>query len=105
MKPTMALAALLPAACAGAAGEEITEPADQPPFVAVLSPRRHFGPPAHRAGSGRAGPQLIEDLQRAVDVLRARADVGDERIAFEGYSYGGMPACWTPGTRCGSSLP
>ena len=34
--------------------------------------------------------QLIKDLQRAVDVLVARADVDPERIGFEGYSYGGI---------------
>ena len=34
--------------------------------------------------------QLIKDLQRAVDVLRARPDVDPTRIAFEGYSYGGI---------------
>ena len=33
--------------------------------------------------------QLIKDLQRAVDVLRARANVHDERIAYVGISYGG----------------
>lgn len=33
--------------------------------------------------------QLIKDLQRAVDVLRARANVDDERIAYMGISYGG----------------
>ena len=33
--------------------------------------------------------QLIKDLQRAVDVLRARANVDDERIAYFGISYGG----------------
>ncbi len=33
--------------------------------------------------------QLIKDLQRAVDVLRARANVDDERIAYLGISYGG----------------
>ena len=33
--------------------------------------------------------QLIRDLQRAVDVLRARANVDDERIAYLGISYGG----------------
>ena len=34
--------------------------------------------------------QLIKDLQRAVDVLRARPDVDHARIGFEGYSYGGI---------------
>jgi dienelactone hydrolase len=33
--------------------------------------------------------QLIKDLQRAVDVLRARANVDDDRIAYLGISYGG----------------
>ena len=33
--------------------------------------------------------QLIKDLQRAVDVLRAQANVDDERIAYHGTSYGG----------------
>jgi dienelactone hydrolase len=33
--------------------------------------------------------QLIKDLQRAVDVLRARPNVDDARIAYLGISYGG----------------
>ena len=33
--------------------------------------------------------QLIKDLQRAVDVLHARANVDDDRIAYSGLSYGG----------------
>src|SRR5688572_8462472 len=33
--------------------------------------------------------QLIKDLQRAVDVLRAQPNVDDERIAYLGISYGG----------------
>jgi hypothetical protein len=33
--------------------------------------------------------QLIKDLQRAVDVLRAHPDVDDARIAYVGVSYGG----------------
>ncbi|HYD52361.1 MAG TPA: alpha/beta fold hydrolase [Gemmatimonadaceae bacterium] len=33
--------------------------------------------------------QLIKDLQRAVDVLRARPNVDDDRIAYLGVSYGG----------------
>jgi uncharacterized protein len=34
--------------------------------------------------------QLMKDLQRAVDVLRAHPAVDPARIAFEGYSYGGI---------------
>lgn len=33
--------------------------------------------------------QLIKDLQRAVDVLRARPNVERDRIAYVGFSYGG----------------
>ena len=33
--------------------------------------------------------QLIKDLQRAVDVLRARPNVDSQRIAYVGVSYGG----------------
>ena len=33
--------------------------------------------------------QLIKDLQRAVDVLRAKVNVDDERIGYVGFSYGG----------------
>ena len=33
--------------------------------------------------------QLMKDLQRAVDVLRARVNVDDARIAYIGVSYGG----------------
>jgi uncharacterized protein len=33
--------------------------------------------------------QVIKDLQRAVDVLRARPNVDDDRIAFVGVSWGG----------------
>jgi dienelactone hydrolase len=33
--------------------------------------------------------QVIKDLQRAVDVLRSLPNVDDERIAFEGRSWGG----------------
>jgi uncharacterized protein len=33
--------------------------------------------------------QLIKDLQRAVDVLRARPNVDGGRIAYVGFSYGG----------------
>lgn len=32
---------------------------------------------------------VIKDLQRAVDVLRARPNVDDDRIAFVGFSWGG----------------
>jgi dienelactone hydrolase len=33
--------------------------------------------------------RVVKDLQRAIDVLRARPNVDDDRIAFEGGSWGG----------------
>jgi len=33
--------------------------------------------------------QVIKDLQRAVDVLRSRPNVDDDRIAYAGFSWGG----------------
>jgi len=43
----------------------------------------------YTAGDRAEQIQLIKDLQRAVDVLRARPDVDAARIAYLGISYGG----------------
>ena len=56
-----------------------------------------LGPFARRDGEAVLFPQqdraeqiqLIKDLQRAVDVLRAQVNVDDDRIAYLGISYGG----------------
>ena len=51
---------------------------------------RRDGQPVRFTTEDRAEQiQLIKDLQRAVDVLRARVNVDDERIAYLGISYGG----------------
>src|SRR5687767_15173037 len=58
--------------------------------IAIDAPfARRAGPPV-RLGTGDRTEQiqLIKDLQRAVDVLRARPNVDDERIAYLGISYG-----------------
>lgn len=59
--------------------------------IAIDAPfARRGGSPVQFTTQDRAEQiQLIKDLQRAVDVLRARANVDDERIAYLGYSYGG----------------
>ena len=59
--------------------------------IAIDAPfARRGGPPVRFSAADRAEQiQLIKDLQRAVDVLRARANVDDERIAYLGVSYGG----------------
>jgi dienelactone hydrolase len=51
---------------------------------------RRAGSPVQFTAQDRAEQiQLMMDLQRAVDVLRARVNVDDERIAYLGISYGG----------------
>src|SRR5687768_4006133 len=59
--------------------------------IAIDAPfARRAGEPVRFGGGDRAEQiQLIKDLQRAVDVLRARVNVDDERIAYLGISYGG----------------
>src|SRR5688500_1024551 len=59
--------------------------------IAIDAPfARRSGPPMRFSTEDRAEQiQLIKDLQRAVDVLRARANVDDERLAYLGISYGG----------------
>ena len=59
--------------------------------IAIDAPfARRAGPPVRFSAQDRDEQiQLIKDLQRAVDVLRARANVDDGRIAYHGTSYGG----------------
>ena len=59
--------------------------------IAIDAPfARRAGQPVRFSSEDRAEQiQLIKDLQRAVDVLRAQANVDDERIAYLGISYGG----------------
>jgi uncharacterized protein len=59
--------------------------------IAIDAPfSRRAGQPVRFSTEDRAEQiQLIKDLQRAVDVLRARPNVDDARIAYLGVSYGG----------------
>ena len=59
--------------------------------IAIDAPfARRSGSPMRFTTDDRAEQiQLIKDLQRAVDVLRARVNVDRERIAYVGISYGG----------------
>lgn len=59
--------------------------------IAIDAPfTRRTGQPLRFSDADRAEQiQLIRDLQRAVDVLRARVNVDGERIAYVGISYGG----------------
>ena len=59
--------------------------------IAIDAPfARRGGEPVRLSAEDRAEQiQLIKDLQRTVDVLRARPNVDDDRIAYLGISYGG----------------
>ena len=59
--------------------------------IAIDAPfARRAGEPVRLSTADRAEQiQLIKDLQRAVDVLREKPSVDDERIAYVGISYGG----------------
>ncbi len=59
--------------------------------IAIDAPfARRSGNPVRFVTQDRAEQiQLMKDLQRAVDVLRSRANVDDERMAYLGVSYGG----------------
>jgi dienelactone hydrolase len=59
--------------------------------IAIDAPfARRAGQPVQFTTQDRAEQiQLMKDLQRAVDVLRAHVNVDDERIAYLGISYGG----------------
>ena len=59
--------------------------------IAIDAPfARRGGPAVRYTPDDRAEQiQLIKDLQRAVDVLRARVNVDGARIAYVGVSYGG----------------
>ena len=59
--------------------------------IAIDAPSaRRGGQPVRFTTQDRAEQiQLMKDLQRAVDVVRARPNVDDERIAYLGVSYGG----------------
>ena len=59
--------------------------------IAIDAPfaRRGGDPVMFTAQDSAEQVQLIKDLQRAVDVLRAQPNVDDARIAYQGVSYGG----------------
>ena len=59
--------------------------------IAIDAPfARRSGSPVQFSTHDRAEQiQLMKDLQRAVDVLRAQPNVDDERIGYHGTSYGG----------------
>lgn len=60
--------------------------------IAIDAPWNRRAAPPHLTITGQDRVeqiQVIRDLQRAVDVLRSRPNVDDDRIAYVGFSWGG----------------
>jgi hypothetical protein len=91
LRPGIVLMHGMPGAARNMAGYGTGLATDGAVVVAVDAPfARRSGQPVQMSGQDRIEQiQLIQDLQRAVDVLRAHPSVDDERIAYHGTSYGG----------------
>jgi dienelactone hydrolase len=60
--------------------------------IAIDAPWNHRATPPYLTFTAQDRTeqiQVVKDLQRAVDVLRSRPNVDDDRIAFVGFSWGG----------------
>ncbi len=81
----------MPSNAAGIAGVAARIAAHGAVALAIDAPfARRGGGPVHFAATDSAEQvQLMVDLQRGVDILRARQDVDRRRIAYHGISFGG----------------
>jgi uncharacterized protein len=91
LRPGIVLMHGMPGTARSMAGYGIGLATDGAVVIAIDAPfARREGSPVRFSTQDRDEQiQLIKDLQRAVDVLRARPNVDDERIAYHGTSYGG----------------
>ena len=91
MRPGIVLMHGMPGTARVMAGQGQALAAHGAVVIAIDAPfARRAGEPVRLSTEDRVEQiQLIKDLQRAVDVLRARPNVDDERIAYLGISYGG----------------
>ena len=91
LRPGVVLMHGLPGTARGTAGHAQLLAQHGAVVIAIDAPfARRGGAPVRFSTQDRDEQvQLMKDLQRAVDVLRARANVDDERIAYHGTSYGG----------------
>jgi dienelactone hydrolase len=90
-RPGMVLMHGMPGTARGMANQAQLLAAHGAVVIAIDAPfARRAGRPVRFSPQDRNEQiQLIKDLQRAVDVLRARADVDAARIGYLGISYGG----------------
>ena len=91
LRPGIVLMHGMPGNARSMAGYGLGLASDGAVVIAIDAPfARRSGRPVRFTLDDRAEQiQLIKDLQRAVDVLRAQPNVDDERIAYHGTSYGG----------------
>ena len=91
LRPGIVLMHGMPGTARQMAGQGLGLAAHGAVVIAIDAPfARRSGQPVRFSAADRAEQiQLIKDLQRAVDVLRARPNVDAERIAYLGISYGG----------------
>ena len=91
LRPGIVLMHGMPGTARQMAGYGIGLAMDGAVVIAIDAPfARRSGQPVQFTAQDRAEQiQLIKDLQRAVDVLRAMPNVDRERIAYHGTSYGG----------------
>ncbi|GLC25259.1 alpha/beta hydrolase [Roseisolibacter agri] len=91
LRPGIVLMHGMPGSARAMAGQGLGLAEHGAVVIAIDAPfTRRGGPPIRFTTDDRAEQiQLIKDLQRAVDVLRARPNVDRERIAYLGISYGG----------------
>ena len=91
LRPGIVLMHGMPGTARGTAGQGLGLAEHGVVVIAIDAPfARRGGSPLRYTTEDRAEQiQLIKDLQRAVDVLRARPNVDRARIAYLGISYGG----------------
>jgi dienelactone hydrolase len=90
-RPGIVLMHGMPGTARGMSGYATGLATDGAVVIAIDAPfARRGGSPVRFTAQDRAEQiQLIKDLQRAVDVLRAHPAVDEARIAYHGTSYGG----------------
>jgi dienelactone hydrolase len=91
LRPGIVLMHGMPGTARSMAGYGTGLAGDGAVVIAIDAPfSRRSGQPVRFTEEDRAEQiQLMKDLQRAVDVLRAHPSVDDARIAYHGTSYGG----------------
>jgi uncharacterized protein len=92
LRPGMVLMHGLPGSATDMAGNAQYYARNGAVVIAIDAPWNHRAAPPYLTFTEQDRTeqiQVIRDLQRAVDVLRSRPDVDDDRIAYVGFSWGG----------------